>query len=112
MIQIFHNPRCSKSREALALLDGLTYEVVEYLKTPPTEAELLALLKILEGEPRDLVRTKEESFREKPFSLTDPRVIAHELAKRPELLERPIVVRDGKRAMVGRPPERIQALLD
>jgi len=107
--KLLHNPRCSKSREALALLQDRNPEVVEYLVDPLRESELLALMEILVGDVAELVRTKEESFRAKPFALDDRRVIAAELAKRPELLERPIIIK-GNRAVVARPIERIELL--
>ena len=107
--KIFYNPRCSKCRDALCLLEGKPHEVVEYLKTPPSEEELLRLMEILSGDFREIVRVKEASYQENPFPLDDRRVIARELAKRPELIERPIVVHEGK-AVIGRPVERLKVL--
>jgi arsenate reductase len=104
---LYHNPRCSKSREALSLLEaaGIKPTIVDYLKTPPSEADLLSLMHSLP--PASLVRTKEESFREKPFALEEKSVVAKELSRRPELLERPILVK-GDRAVIGRPPEKLK----
>ncbi len=108
--KIYFNPSCSKCRESLCLLEDKKPEVVEYLKNALTERELLALMDILEGDVRELVRVKEEAYRAKPFPLDDRAVIARELARRPELLERPIVVHAG-RAVIGRPVERLKKLL-
>ncbi len=109
--RIYHNPRCSKSREALALLEaaGVQPEITEYLKQAPTEQELVTLMAMLEGPPSQLVRTKEPGYLAEPFALDNAGTIARELAKRPELLERPIVVR-GKKALIARPPERVREL--
>lgn len=109
---IYHNPRCSKSREALEMLrnEGIEPVVVEYLKNPPSKEEILGLMAALKEEPAALVRTKEEKYKELGFGLSDKETVAKELARHPELLERPIVVR-GKLAMIGRPPEKIKALL-
>lgn len=108
---IFHNPRCSKSREALALLEaeGIKPTIVDYLKDSPTSGELLALMEKLGKETAQMVRTKEEAFEKAPFNLSDRNAIADHLAKSPGLLERPIVVR-GDRAIVARPPERVKDL--
>ena len=112
-LTIYHNPRCSKSRQALALLEerGIEPEVVEYLKTPPTKAELKALLQKLGLRPAQLVRTGEELYKEKfrDRDLTDDQWL-DALAEHPILLERPIVVRGG-RAIVGRPPEKVLEVL-
>lgn len=112
MLRIYHNPRCSKSREGLALLEasGQKFEVVEYLKEAPSEPELLELLKKLGGSFAEAVRTKEEKFLVAKFDLSSPEAVAKGLARHPELLERPIVVR-GNKAVIGRPPEKIKSLL-
>jgi arsenate reductase len=111
---IYHNPRCSKSREALALLaeGGATARVVEYLKAPPTEAELDALLTKLGVEPAAIVRTGEDRYAElglKGKDLSRAEWVKV-LAANPILIERPIVV-VGDRAVIGRPPERVKDLL-
>jgi arsenate reductase len=113
---IYHNPRCSKSREALQLLraGGVEPTVVEYLKTPPSAAELDALCRKLDLEPQALVRFKEAEAKALNLSAKDPRPRAEWLAllaAHPLLIERPIVVR-GARACLGRPPEVVRALLD
>lgn len=113
-ITIYHNPRCSKSRQALALLrdKGIEPEIVEYLKTPPDAATLAGLLAMLDLEPRALMRTKEKEYKEN--GLEDPNLTREELIAamiaHPKLIERPIVVRDDKAAL-GRPPEAVLAIL-
>jgi arsenate reductase len=115
MIRIYHNPRCSKSRQALAILEesGAEYEVVEYLKHPPSAAELDRLLRRLGLQPAELMRTGEAEYRE--LELADKRLSRKEaiqvLVAHPRLIERPIAD-DGQRAIVARPPERIRQLLD
>lgn len=109
-IKIYHNPRCSKSRQTLELLKerDLAPEIVEYLKTPPTPEELDHILRLLDLEPRDLVRKKEADY--KANNLSDPKLTRDELiaamVANPKLIERPIVIKDGKAAL-GRPPERV-----
>jgi arsenate reductase len=107
---IFHNPRCSKSRATLALLEqaGVKPVIVDYLNNPPTEATLLAVIELLGAE--NMVRMKDEKFREHPFDLSDARIVAKNLSRAPELLERPIVMRNQE-AVMGRPPENVHELL-
>lgn len=113
-VTIYHNPRCSKSRETLRLLRdrGVEPEVVEYLKTPPDAATLERLLALLGLEPRELMRLKEPPYRE--LGLDDPGKSRAELIaammENPVLIERPIVVKDG-RAAIGRPPEKVLEIL-
>jgi len=108
-IIIYHNPRCSKSRQALTLLEqeGVQPEVIEYLKTPPTEAELDRILTALGKEPEALLRKGEDEYKEhfKGKSLTRQQMIAL-MVKYPKVIERPIVV-NGDRAALGRPPEDV-----
>lgn len=112
--RIYHNPRCSKSRAALALLreQGIEPEIVEYLKTPPDRATLEALIRMLGIRPRDLLRSGEAEYRE--LGLADPELpdehIVQAMVDHPKLIERPIVVQDG-RARIGRPPERVLEIL-
>jgi arsenate reductase (glutaredoxin) len=110
---IFHNPRCTKSRETLALLEqnGVQPRIVEYLKTPPTAAELKAIVAKLGIKPEQLVRKGEEIYKSQYAgkSLTDAQWI-EALATHPVLIERPIVVK-GPRAILGRPPENVKTLL-
>lgn len=110
---IYHNPRCTKSRETLALLEKKKAkpEIVEYLKTPPTSTELKSLLTKLGLSVQDIIRKKEPLFIEKykDKKLSDEKWIAI-LIKNPVLIERPIVVK-GNKAVIGRPPENVLALL-
>ena len=113
-ITIYHNPRCSKSRATLGLLEdqGRQPEVVEYLKTPPTAAELKKILKMLGLEPRELMRRKEKEYKEAGLDdegLSDTQLI-EAMVKHPKLIERPIVIRGGKAAL-GRPPEKVLEIL-
>jgi arsenate reductase (glutaredoxin) len=109
---IFHNPRCSKSRETLELLrrNGVEPDVVEYLKTPPTAAGLIEILRKLRLRPRDVVRTKESVFASLHLDPDDDDAVIQALVAHPVLLERPIVVR-GAAAAIGRPPERVLEIL-
>jgi arsenate reductase (glutaredoxin) len=113
-VTIYHNPRCSKSRETLALMQsrGIEPTVIEYLKSPPTEASLKTLLKQLGIKPRELLRTGEEAFKAEGLdgaAVTDAQIVAA-MARHPVLIERPIVVANG-RAALGRPPEAVLAIL-
>jgi len=111
---IYHNPRCTKSRETLALLEqaGATPRVIEYLKTPPTAAELKAIVAKLGIEPEQLVRKGEEIYKTEYAGkkLTRAQWI-EALVRHPILIERPIVV-SGDRAVIGRPPENVRTLFD
>jgi arsenate reductase len=113
-ITIYHNPRCSKSRQTLQLLESkaITPDIVEYLKTPPDAATLSALLDMLGIEPRQLMRRKEKEYQESGADdLTLSRQQLIELMVRfPKLIERPIVVSNGK-AAIGRPPESVLDIL-
>ena len=113
-IKIYHNPRCSKSRQTKGLMEekGITPEVVEYLKTPPGPDELRQLLAMLGLGPRDLMRKKEKVYTELNLgdtSLSDDDLIKA-MTENPILIERPIVVKDGKAAL-GRPPESVFDIL-
>ncbi len=113
-IKIFHNPRCSKSRQTLQLLrdQGVEPEIVEYLKTPPDRETLVRVLDMLGMEPRDLMRRKEKEY--KANGLDDPQLSRDELIdgmlSNPKLIERPIVVNNGK-ARLGRPPEQVLEII-
>jgi len=109
-VTIYHNPRCSKSRQTLALLEenGVAPNVVEYLKTPPSAAELKRVLKKLGLKPHDIVRKGEAVYAElglKEKNVSDDELIAL-MAANPILIERPIVV-SGDKAALGRPPEAV-----
>ncbi len=114
-VTLYHNPRCSKSRQALALLKEKNVEVriVEYLKTPPTAKQLDHILKLLHLEPRELMRTNEREFR--ASKLDDPSLsrdtLIEAMTAHPVLMQRPIVVVDDRRAAVGRPPEAVLDVL-
>jgi arsenate reductase (glutaredoxin) len=111
---IYHNRRCSKSRATLELLTarGFSPRVIHYLENPPTAAEIEQLLAMLGAEPRELMRRDEAVYAE--LGLADPKWTRKQLvaaiAKHPRLLQRPIVVSDGK-AAIGRPPEAVLAIL-
>lgn len=114
MITIYHNPRCRKSRETLRLIEesGQPFEVVEYLKQPLSASEIQELLDMLEMEAPALVRKNEaiwkEHYRGKQL---DEAQILTAMETHPKLMERPVVVR-GKKAILGRPPENVHALLN
>jgi len=113
-VKIYHNPRCTKSRETLQLLEakGIKPDVVEYLKNPPTAAELQDILHKLGIKPRDLMRTKEPEYKENGLddkSLSDSELI-EAMVRIPKLIERPIVLANDK-AAIGRPPEAVLAIL-
>lgn len=114
MVTIYHNPRCSKSRQTLALLEerGIEPEIVLYLETPPDEKALKTLLKKLGKSPRDILRKSEDAYREN--NLGDPAIsdeaLVSAMIQNPKLIERPIVV-NGKKAALGRPPEAVLDIL-
>lgn len=113
-VTIYHNPRCSKSRQTLALLRdrGIEPEIVEYLDTPPDAAQIKTILGLLAMGPRDLMRKKEAPYRDAGLddpSLNDDALVAAMVAH-PILMERPIVLANGK-AAVGRPPEAVLDIL-
>ncbi len=116
MITIYHNPNCSKSRHALELvkhfasLQCLPVEVVEYLKTPPTEQQLATLLRQLGCVVHDMVRSNEDEYNALGLMQADDAHLLRAVAENPKLLQRPIVVYQG-RAVIGRPPERLENLL-
>lgn len=113
-VKIYHNPRCTKSRQTLALLEerGIKPLVIEYLRTPPSVKELEDILKMLGMEPRDLMRKGEALYKEHELDnekLTHGQLV-HAMAGSPVLIERPIVISNGK-AAIGRPPENVLAIL-
>lgn len=113
-VSIYHNPRCSKSRQALELLreQGVEPEIIKYLETPPDHATLARILEQLNMEPRQLMRRKEKEYKEN--GLDDPDLTREQLIDamiaHPRLIERPIVLKDGKAAL-GRPPELVLDIL-
>ena len=113
--KIYHNPRCSKSRQTLQLLkdNGVEPDIIEYLKTPPTATEIKAILKALNMKPRDLMRKKEAEYKENNLadeSLSETQLI-DAMVKNPKLIERPIVVTDTKKYALGRPPENVLEII-
>lgn len=113
-VKIYHNPRCSKSRETLKLLEdrGIKPEIIQYLKSPPSAEELREIVKKLGIHPRALIRQKEPEYKDNILDdkdLTEDQLIEAMLAT-PRLIERPIVVIDDK-AVIGRPPENVLAIL-
>lgn len=111
---LYHNPRCSKSRQTLALLEaqGVKPSIREYLNDVPSAQELDEILTMLDMAPRDLMRKKEVEYKENNL---DDSTLSHDdllsvLIKNPKLIERPIVIKDGK-AAIGRPPEDVLKIL-
>lgn len=115
-VAVYFNPRCSKCREMVSLLDdaGADYGLVEYLTAPPDAATIEHLLDLLGGDPAELVRTGDAGFAEagyRPTDVADRAGVVRVLLAHPEFMQRPVVVR-GDRAVIARPPERARALLD
>lgn len=116
MLTIYHNPRCSKSREALALLQEHanarkeSINIVEYLKTPPTRAELAELHARLGCPAAEMIRKNEEEYAALGLEGADDETLLDALAAHPKLLQRPIIVEDS-RALIARPPELLLAFL-
>lgn len=111
--EIWHNPRCSKSRQTLALLEerGIHPQVVEYLKRPPSARRLDQVLKMLGREPRELMRTKEKVYAELGLAGVRARkALIAAMVAHPALIERPVVI-VADRAAVGRPPEAVLELI-
>ena len=113
-VTIYHNPRCSKSRQTLQLLEdnGIAPDIVLYLETSPAASEIAVLLKKLGLTARELLRKGEDAYKENNLGdsdLTEEELLAV-MAKYPKLIERPIVVK-GPKAVLGRPPENVLELL-
>lgn len=113
-LTILHNPRCSKSRQTLALIEerGITPEVIHYLEQPPTQKALKAILQKLGISARDLLRKGEQEYKE--LNLADNNLkeadLIRAMCQHPKLIERPIVIQ-GEKACLGRPPENVLELL-
>ncbi|WP_038034937.1 arsenate reductase (glutaredoxin) [Thermopetrobacter sp. TC1] len=114
-VTIYHNPRCSKSRATLKLLQekGIEPRIVKYLETPPSAEELREIVRLLGlSSPRELMRRKEKEYKE--LGLDDPTLsddaLIEAMVKHPRMIERPIVIANGK-AAIGRPPENVLAIL-
>lgn len=114
MIKIYHNPRCSKSRQGLEILNesNLQFEIVKYLENPLTKNELQTIIQFLNITPIQLIRKGETVWKEnyKNIDLTDEQIV-EAMVKHPKLIERPIVVKNNI-AVIGRPPTLIKELLD
>lgn len=112
MTTIWHNPRCTKSRQTLALIEDRDPTIVKYLETPPTEPEIRATLATLDIPAIKLMRTGEKTFKDLGLSKTDDEAtLITAMALNPILIERPIVFANGK-AAIGRPPETVLAVFD
>lgn len=111
---IYHNPRCGKSRQTLQLLQqqGIEPEIIEYLKTPPSAQQLDDILQQLDMEPRELMRKKEAEYKANGLddASLDRQALITAMINNPILIERPIVIANGKAAL-GRPPEAVLAIL-
>ncbi len=104
-ITIWHNPRCSKSREALKILEenNCDKEVVKYLENNPSEQEIKNILKMLGLSARELMRTKEDIYKELQLKdINDENTLIEAMAKHPKLIERPVIIK-GDKAIIGRP---------
>jgi len=112
VIKIYHNPRCSKSRQALEILqqEGISPEIIDYLKTPLTAEAVRSLLKKLNLPARDIIRTKEAGALDIDLTAVKDDTLIAEIVKNPVLIERPIVVTE-KGALICRPPEKIYDIL-
>jgi arsenate reductase len=113
-VQIYHNPRCTKSRQTLEILknNGVEAQIILYLENSPSFSEISSILKKLDAKPRDIIRKKEAEFKEQNLNnenLSDEDLI-NAIVKTPKLLERPIVI-NGARAVIGRPPENILGII-
>ena len=113
-MKIYHNPRCSKSRQTLTLIQkkGKEVEIIEYLKNPPTFKDLKLILEKLDISPIDLIRHKEEVWEEeyKGRELKDDEII-QAIVNHPKIMERPIVINEMK-AIIGRPPENVLEIIN
>ena len=111
-IKIYHNPRCSKSRQTLALLEekGLTPTIRLYLDDAPSKQEIQEVLSMLDIEPRALMRTGEADYKEQNLKTVEGDALIDAMAATPKLIERPVVI-NGEKAALGRPPESVLDIL-
>ena len=113
-VLIYHNPRWGKSRESVKILEssGQEYDIVDYIKTPPTPSELQALADKMCIRAKDFIRNKEAVFKELDLQphIDNDELLFQEMSNNPKLIERPIVVK-GERAVLGRPPEKVKEIL-
>jgi arsenate reductase (glutaredoxin) len=112
-VTIYHNPRCSKSRETLQLIreSGFQPHIIEYMDSPPSVETLRDLLKKLGMQASDLVRHNETAFRDMKLASADEQTLIEAMSREPRLIQRPIVVR-GRQARLGRPPEDVLEILE
>lgn len=115
MIEIYHNPRCRKSRETLKIIQERSddkIEIREYLKNPPSVEELSQIIKMLDITPVDLIRKGEKEYKDhiKGKEFTNDEIIAL-MTTHPKIIERPVVIKDKKHAVMGRPPENVNSIL-
>lgn len=113
-ITIWHNPSCSKSREAMSILEAnnLQAEVVKYLESTPSVTQIKETLKMLDITPRELMRTKEDIYKELNLQdETDNNALIQAMAKNPKLIERPVIIK-GNKAIIGRPTDKIAEFLN
>lgn len=111
MLTIYHNPKCSKSRQTLALIEenNQAVTVVEYLKEPLNQDQIKTILNQLNANAIEMMRTKEAEFKEQNLKGADEDTLINAMANTPKLIERPIVVKENK-AIIGRPPENVLTL--
>lgn len=111
-VTIYHNPRCSKSRQTLALIEekGVTPDIVEYLDNPPSQSKLKDIISALGVSPKDIVRKKEAEEEGVDINALSDAAMIKAMVEHPRIIERPIVV-SGKKAAMGRPPENVLAIL-
>ena len=111
-VTIYHNPRCSRSRQTLALIEdkGITPTIVEYLNAPPSQSTLKDIIGLLGVSPKDIVRKKEAKDAGLNLAAMSDVAVIKAMADNPSVIERPIVV-SGKKAAMGRPPENVLAIL-
>lgn len=112
-LTLWHNPRCSKSRQALALLEneGVEAEIFKYLNHAPEVSEIKKILKMLGISARELMRTKESVYKELGLKdVDDEAVLIKAMSEHPKLIERPIFIK-GNKAVIGRPPEKVLEIL-
>ena len=114
IVTIYHNPRCSKSRKTLELIQskGIEPVIIEYLKDPPTRKKLVEILDMLNLEPRQLMRKNETVYKEKELDDTSlgREQLVKAMVENPILIERPIIIANGK-AVIGRPPENVLGII-
>lgn len=110
--KIYHNPKCSKSRKALEILNenSISPDIIEYLKRPLSAEELKNVFQVLGKKPNEVLRKKEEEFKVLSIDLNDDDQVIDAIIKSPKILERPIII-NGQRGVIGRPPENIMELL-